>query len=107
MKINKNYIKAVIILFLVVFLYSFTNQRNEERSIIKKIDVEFADDDVLFISRESVNKLLIQNNENVTGVAKEKVVLKESQFIMNAVMPRFVFLRFGFPINHPFIALKA
>lgn len=84
MKIRKNHIKVVTVVFLVVFLYSFTNNRNERRTVIKEIDIDFTDDDVLFISREAVNKLLIQNDGGVTGVAKEKVVLNTLEQALNS-----------------------
>ena len=51
-------------------LLAFSTQRNSER-LVSKIHINFLGDDNLFITRETVNKLLIQNNESVTSVPKE------------------------------------
>ena len=51
-------------------LLAFSTQRNSER-FVSKIHINFLGDDNLFITRETVNKLLIQNNESVTSVPKE------------------------------------
>ncbi|MCB0375485.1 MAG: hypothetical protein KDD04_06170 [Sinomicrobium sp.] len=84
MKVNRNYIKIMTILFLVIGLYSFTNHRNGERPLFKEVDIAFTDDDALYITREAVNKLLIQNDGIVTGMAKEKVVLNALEDALNA-----------------------
>ena len=60
---------------LVVFLFSFTSKRNSERKL-KKIVVEFVDENSPFITEESVNKLLIENNSSVKNIQKDKVDLK-------------------------------
>ena len=59
-----------------MFLYSFTKERNLKRKITK-IDIEFVDENRPFVSLNTVNKLLIQNHENVTSINKETLVLKE------------------------------
>lgn len=51
-------------------LLAFSTRRNSDR-LVSKIDINFLGDDNLFITRETVNKLLIQNNESVTSVPKE------------------------------------
>ena len=60
---------------LVIFLFSFTSKRNSERKL-KKIVVEFVDENSPFITEESVNKLLIENNSSVKNIQKDKVDLK-------------------------------
>ena len=55
---------------LTTLLLAFSAQRNSER-LVSKIHINFLGDDNLFITRETVNKLLIQNNESVTNVPKE------------------------------------
>lgn len=84
MKIHWDYIKIIAVLVLVVFLYAFTNRRNDSRVLTNKIDIAFIGDNNLFISREAVNKLLIQNNESVTNMAKEKLVLSALEHTLNA-----------------------
>lgn len=57
------HIKFLAVLLLVVFLYGFAAKRNYKRKI-DKIDIEFSNGKNLFITYETVNKLLIQNLEN-------------------------------------------
>ncbi len=83
MKINRNYIKILTILVLIVSLYSFTNKRNNKR-ILNKVDIKIQDSENLFITHPMVNKLLIQNNVNVTNIAKEKLVLNKLEKALNS-----------------------
>lgn len=69
----------MVITLVVVLLFGFTKKRNEARKL-SKIEVEFLDENDPFITLESVNKLLIQNHDSVTGIAKETLVLKEMEF---------------------------
>ena len=55
MKINWGVIKFILILGLVVIVFSFSNQRNNARSI-SEMTIEFEDEDRLFISQKTVNK---------------------------------------------------
>jgi cell division protein FtsQ len=54
----------------VCFLYAFSSSRNEAKKV-SEIEVNFLGDHNLFITTETVNKLLIQNNQSVTNVPKE------------------------------------
>lgn len=76
MRVNWNYIKTLILLLLVGFLFAFSSHRNNARKV-KKVTVNFIGEDNLFITEEMVNKLLIQNEEEVTNVAKEILDLNE------------------------------
>jgi len=78
MKINWNIIKFLVVASLIVFLFSFSNQRNEVRNLTK-IEVEFMNENALFITQNSVNKLLIQNNDSVTSIGKETLVLNKME----------------------------
>lgn len=78
MKINIGLIKLVLLTILVGVLFSFTKNRNKQRKITA-IDVEFIDENSPFITLNKVNKLLIQNEENVTNMAKETLVLSEME----------------------------
>ena len=69
MRVNWDLIKFVIVGGLVVFLYSFTKQRNQARNLTK-IEIDFLDDNPPFITRNTVNKLLIQNNDSVKPIAR-------------------------------------
>ena len=76
MKRSWEYIKFVLLFGLVVFLFSFTKQRNSSRNL-EKTNIEFLDEGSPFITRNTVNKLLIQNYDTVTSIRKDKLVLKE------------------------------
>lgn len=78
MKINWNVIKFLVITGLVIFLFSFSKQRNEERNLTK-IEVDFKNDNTLFITQKTVNKLLIQNIDSVTSIGKETLVLNKME----------------------------
>ena len=76
MKMPWNLIKFVVLTGLVVFLFGFSKQRNEQRNLTL-IDVDFADEKLSFIAYDSVNKLLIQNEDSVTNVGKETLDLNK------------------------------
>jgi cell division protein FtsQ len=61
---------------LVIFLFSFTSKRNENRKLTKA-EVVFIGDNALFIKRETVNKLLIENKENASSIQKDKLDLNK------------------------------
>ena len=81
MKINWGVIKFILILGLVVFVFSFSNQRNNARDI-SEMTIEFDDEDRLFISQKTVNKLLIQNIDSVTSIDKDTLVLNKMESIL-------------------------
>ncbi len=75
MKRSLEILKFIFLLVLMAFLFSFTKKRNDARKI-NKIDIEFVDENSPFITYNTVNKLLIQNHAQVTGIGKETLVLK-------------------------------
>lgn len=83
MRINWNYIKAFVLLVLVVFLYAFSLERNANRNLAK-VSVEFLGENNLYITQETVNKLLIQNQAQVTSVPKETLDLNELESVLNS-----------------------
>jgi len=78
MKANFGIIKLLLALVLIGLLFGFTNQRNDLRKL-KGVEVEFTDENSPFITLSTVNKLLIQNSDSVTSIAKETLVLKEME----------------------------
>lgn len=72
-RIDWNNVLLIVMLSAVIFLYSFTSKRNEERKL-SKVDIEFADSEN-FITYAKVNKLLIQNFDTVTSISKDKLDL--------------------------------
>ncbi|WP_363317944.1 hypothetical protein [uncultured Algibacter sp.] len=66
----------VVLLGLVVFLFAFASSRNANRNISKP-KITFVGENNLFVSNETVSKLLIQNYAGVKNMAKETLVLSE------------------------------
>lgn len=72
-KINWDNIRVVLIIGVVIFLFSFSSQRNENRKLTSA-KVEFVDNEE-FITHDKVNKLLIQNFNSVGSIRKDKLDL--------------------------------
>ena len=83
MRINWNLIKGVLLLGLVVFLYSFSSHKNNNR-LVTKIDVKFTGKENVYITTEMVNKLLIQNQEQLYNLPKDNLDLKEMEFLLES-----------------------
>lgn len=82
MKINWDYIKFFVLILFVGLLFAFSSQRNAKRTLIDK-QLVFLDDNNHFITHTTVNKLLIQNNEDVTSIAKDILDLNEMEHRLN------------------------
>jgi cell division protein FtsQ len=80
---NWNNIRLLLMIFLVVFLFSFTSKRNSKRKLIKS-EVVFAGDNSLFLKSEAVNKLLIENNSNAKTIRKDRLDLNKLEQVLNA-----------------------
>jgi len=76
LRVNWNYIKMIVLLGLAVFLFAFSTNRNSSRAISTP-QVEFVSENNLFITNETVSKLLIQNCGGVKNVPKETLDLNE------------------------------
>lgn len=74
MRVNYNYIKVFVLIVLVVFLFAFSSLRNSSRKV-SALEIKFLGDDNLFITHETVSKLLIQNQQSVTNKPKEIIDL--------------------------------
>ena len=79
---NWGNIRLVLMLGVVVFLYSFTANRNEQRHL-KKSEVVFSDNENLFMTREMVNKLLIENKSDARSIRKDKLDLNKLEKSIN------------------------
>jgi cell division protein FtsQ len=66
----------VCLLGLVVFLFVFASGRNNNR-LVTEPAIKFTGEDNLFITNETVSKLLIQNYGSVRNVAKETLDLNK------------------------------
>lgn len=78
MKWNWNLIRLLVVLVLVGFLMGFSIERNHKRTLTD-VEILFTDDNSPFITLNTVNKLLIQNNDTITSIPKETLVLKEME----------------------------
>jgi len=87
LRVNWNYIKGLLLLGLVCFLYAFSTHRNNALNATG-IEVNFLGDNNLFVTHETVNKLLIQNQQTVTNVPKEILDLNglENRLKSNAMI---------------------
>lgn len=74
-RINWNNIRLIVMLLIVVFLYSFSAQRNETRWL-KEANITFQETEY-YITHNKVNKLLIQNYGCVTDIRKDKLALNK------------------------------
>ena len=83
MRINYNYIKIIGLLVLVGFLFAFSKHRNKNRAVAKP-NIEFIGENKLFVSDETVSKLLIQNQQTVTGQPKEIIDLNVLETALNS-----------------------
>ncbi len=75
-------IQLVVIFMVVIFLYSFTTKRNNNRKILKP-EIEFIDSKTPFITQETVNNLLIDNFGGTLTIRKDRVNLKNIEQIIN------------------------
>lgn len=83
LKINYNYIKIIILIGLVGFLFAFSNHRNKDR-IVGEPSINFLGENNLFITETNVSKLLIVNQEPVSKQPKEIIDLNELEFALNS-----------------------
>jgi cell division protein FtsQ len=67
---------------LLIFLYSFTSKRNEERHLKKSV-VVFSGEGNLLVTTEMVNKLLIENKSDAHTIRKDKVDLNKLEKSIN------------------------
>jgi cell division protein FtsQ len=75
MKRYISFIKGLLLIAFIVFLYGFSSHRNKAKKI-ENIDIKFENGDNLFITYEMVNKLLIQNYKGLKNQSKENIFLK-------------------------------
>ncbi|WP_304197900.1 cell division protein FtsQ/DivIB [Flavobacterium alvei] len=76
-------IRLILMFSLVIFLYSFTSNRNISRKLTKST-VIFVGDTAPYITSETVNKLLIENNKDVKSIGKDKLDLNKLERELNA-----------------------
>ncbi len=80
---NWTNIRLVLMFALVVFLFSFTSLRNENRKLTKSV-VIFVDDSSPYIKQETVNKLLIENKKDASSIQKVDLDLNKLEKSIDA-----------------------
>ena len=80
---NWTNIRLILMFVLVIFLFSFTLKRNENRKLKKSVII-FVGDNAPFLNQETVNKLLIENNKEVSSIQKVNLDLNKLETTINA-----------------------
>ncbi|MFN3753415.1 cell division protein FtsQ/DivIB [Flavobacterium sp.] len=75
-------IRLVLMISVVIFLFSFTSHRNAMRKI-KKTEVVFVGENSLFLKPETVNKLLIEKNQDLKTINKDGLDLNKLEKSVN------------------------
>lgn len=75
-------IRLLLIFGLVVFLFAFSTRRNEQRKLAKSL-VEFVGEEQLFVTHETVNKLLIENKKDASAIRKVALDLNNLETVIN------------------------
>jgi cell division protein FtsQ len=68
---------------LVIFLFSFTSNRNKNRKLTKSTIV-FVGDNAPFVKQETVNKLLIENKTDASSIQKVNLDLNKLERTLDA-----------------------
>ncbi len=76
-------IRLALIILGLGALYSFTLQRNGQRKLTRA-EVVFTGNEARFITSETVNKLLIENNQHAQSIQKDKLDLNKLEKSINA-----------------------
>lgn len=80
---NWTNIRLILMFVVVIFLFSFTSDRNESRKLIKST-VIFVGDNAPFVRQETVNKLLIENNQDASSIQKVNLDLNKLEATLDA-----------------------
>jgi len=76
-------IRLLLMLGLVIFLFSFTSNRNGNRKLTKSM-VVFVGENEPFLKQETVNKLLIENKKDASAIRKDKLDLNKLEKVIDA-----------------------
>ncbi len=78
---KRNILKLIALFICITGLYAFSNRRSSERKI-NGITIRFVGEDNVYLTRDTVNKLLIQKFGPLHDVPKEKVVLNTIESVI-------------------------
>jgi cell division protein FtsQ len=74
--------RIILLLAVIVFLYSFSSYRNENRNLIAS-EIIFVEENAAFIQQETVNNMLIENNSDVKSIKKTELNLNKLEKSIN------------------------
>ena len=77
------HMRLIIVMLMAAGLFSFANHRNAHRTVPAEKAIEFLNEDALYITYNSVNKLLIQNDMPASGVLAEDLDLNKIESTLN------------------------
>ncbi len=80
-RLNWNNIRLLLMLIAVVVLYAFSLEKNNNRAIAE-LEINFLGDSRLFITEETVNKLLIEKIGRDRTVVKDELILKALEGVL-------------------------
>ncbi|MDX1363943.1 cell division protein FtsQ/DivIB [Arenibacter latericius] len=83
MRINWSFIKMGVLLLVVMGLYAFSNARNSNKKV-ENLQIKFEGDQNLYMTHETVNKLLIHNYGDLTNLTKEHIALNNIEKAIEA-----------------------
>lgn len=83
MQFNWNYIKITALLLTIMGLYGFADHRSKHKKI-NDLSIKFFGDNNLYLTEDSVNKLLIQNYGSIKNRTKEQVVLNTIETLIKS-----------------------
>ena len=78
MQVNWTFIKGLLCLLVMIFLYGFSSYKNNARPIVE-MNTDFEGLGPLFINHEVVNKLLIQIVQQYSASLKDGIVLSKAE----------------------------
>ncbi|MFH4964896.1 hypothetical protein V8G69_07820 [Gaetbulibacter sp. M235] len=73
----------ITLLGVVIFLFAFASSKNAIRKV-PQVDINFIGENNLFVTHETVSKLLIQNQRSVKNMAKETLDLNQLEKSLNS-----------------------
>ncbi len=76
------YVRLVLIIGIIVFLYAFALKKNENRKI-NKIEISMNDETMPFITQNMVNNLLIENLKSGLNTPKKNISLLSCENLLN------------------------
>jgi len=80
---NWTNIRLVLMFLAVIFLFSFTSNRNKNRKLTKSA-VIFVGENAPFVKQETVNKLLIENKRDASSIQKVNLDLNKLERTLDA-----------------------